>query len=296
LLAATLDGSTLHAVGGTVAKFHAAWTSAGIDRVVTATDVVPGSGSTDYVSGGRPMLVVPCADVKAAYDEATGLASGLRRYLTHVRDLVNENLPPYLGTRRLSDLYMEPEVLSNQVRPEREPDSAQARPSPPVKMGVDTEEQELLEHYRDRSQHRREAWQRVWPKLACKRAVLVGYPGEGKTVLALMTVRALAERGLNELAEGKLGAAHVTLPIFVRLGTLGNHGTLAAAVLEGLAKLNLPARLLDHLAASLQGEHCWLVLDGLDEVAEAGREAVRAELERLAGGRAAVVVTSRPRW
>src|SRR2546430_14469258 len=57
LLAAALNGSTLQAVGGLDAKFHAAWQNAGIDRIVIARAAVPAGGSTDYASGGRCMPV-----------------------------------------------------------------------------------------------------------------------------------------------------------------------------------------------------------------------------------------------
>jgi NACHT domain len=284
LLAAELDGDVPKNVD-LKAKCDAAWKSGRINRVVIAKKAHFKEDGTDYQDGVRRMDVLRCDTLARALDEATGLGSGLRLYLEMVQGLVNEHPAPYLGKRQLSDLYIEPDVLRNDTRSDREADPGKGELAGRVEMGAGTEEQELRQHYRHRTQPARTAWRREWPRLRRKRAVLVGYPGEGKTVLARMTARALAEQGLVELAGGEVSTATVTLPVYLPLATLAEHGRLEDAVRATLAARNLPTRLVDHLCAGLLQERCWLILDGLDEVSGERWDGLRRELERLAGAR-----------
>jgi hypothetical protein len=170
LLAATLYGATLKAVGGFDAKFHAAWKNAGIARIVIAQEAVPSIGSTDYASGGRPMPVIPYADLDSAYEEATGLATGLRMYLNWVIRRPDQRPPPYLGkdkegeARLLSNLYIEPDVLKTELR------RAEGRPGQPgagpVPGGTKTETEENLQRLsRGADREIRVPWAKEWAKL-----------------------------------------------------------------------------------------------------------------------------------
>jgi HEAT repeat protein len=296
-----LDGS-LNGVDGLDAKCRRGKT-AGIRRIIVAHDpvnnlIVSPEVQAELAAGPNSVRLDEVANVEQAIDACTGFSRGLRDYLNWVVDLVDTNLPPYFSGRKLSDLYIQPEVFGSQHRlADSDEQSAQSGKSSRsiLALGAATEEEELRRHYQNNSEQLRLKWNHEWPR--ARRSVIVGYPGEGKSVLARMTARALAERGLKELNEQVTGSANVTLPICLRLAEVAEHGSLKAAtlaILPTINQLNLPQVVVDHLTDSLIQDHCWLILDGLDEVPTGKRERLRIELANFIQKPCHIILTSRP--
>ncbi|HBI45532.1 MAG TPA: hypothetical protein DDY78_22155 [Planctomycetales bacterium] len=299
LLAVVKDGALDPEVYGLDAKIRAA-VQVGIRRVVVVPNSTLDKTKIQDLLDRDPDLVVECLTLADAVHEATGLASGLRLFLDwvagtpEVAGLPDRELPRYLGGRKLSDLYIEPEVHSNRVRLDDEEKGG--APKGREVLSADSDAAELLRRYAQFGRQRdRVRWAREWPN--ARRSVIVGFPGEGKTILAKMTAKALAEKGKRELTEQEKAATAVTLPVFVRLAELAERGSLEAAVEGSLPPPNavdLPPSFVKHLRDSLRAASTWLILDGLDEIPEAKRPDVKAILETLRDAECRVVVTSRP--
>ena len=267
-------------------------------RLLIATNSEFGAGRSTYEStqgrAGGTVDLVPHADFDSAYHDATGLTTGLVAYLRHAAGLLDAATPAYFGKeRRLSAVYVEPEMFRDDVTVEREGSGGGGpiRQRPPA-----DQTEELLRYYAEpRDGPKRSRWRKEWPKLRTA-AVVIGYPGDGKSVLALKLVKDIAERALAELLAGKVSTDRVTVPIFIRLQTLGETGTLETALAAGL--LDTPEPVLHYLREALLTERAWVILDGLDEVKDdpEHRGAVKKQLELLtsADARCRVVFTSRP--
>jgi predicted NACHT family NTPase len=153
------------------------------------------------------------------------------------------------------------------------------------------EAEELLRYFSERLANPRVKWKDEWPKL--RHAVVIGYPGDGKSVLARKLVHDLARRSRDQLNQATTPSIQIPLPIFIRLEELGKKQSLEAAMRCQLP-VESPGVLLRHLDAILATEHAWVVLDGLDEVNLDHEAEVKKQLERLARGRCRVILTSRP--
>ncbi len=295
LLAATLNDNTpnnLDGVFGLDKKCQAAQ-AAGINRVVIAKTFTPprpeiSPAVADKLSGDarQPVVIHRLETLEAAYEEATGLARGMRMYLTWVANRMDEASPAYLGPDRngdrrlLSRYYIEPDILMTEIRKTgREDEQANTVPLP-ISAGSEAEEITTFRH-RQVEEERRAAWQREWPKLQARsRVAIVALPGEGKTLLTQMTVRALANRALSELRDQSTPAAKVILPVWLRLRDVVTHGSIQKALCHSLqdALPNLPEVARKHLDQHLTSETTWLFLDALDEVSESSRPDLYATL------------------
>jgi hypothetical protein len=188
-------------------------------------------------------------------------------YLRALIALPEQEAPAYVvGARRLTDLYIPPEVL-------------------------------------DESRRERVAWAHAWQAHRC--AVLLGHPGEGKTLLTRMTVRALAEDSLAKFTAQRHEVHDIRMPVCVRLSEVAEHQSLEAAVrtsiqtlLTGLEPTAPAAPLTDlvvsHVQAMLCTDRCCLFLEALEEVPDNQRARLTSALERLRHAACRVVVTSRP--
>ena len=259
--------------------------------------------------------------VSSAVNFASGLATGLRAYLERMAALPDERPRPYAGGRRLTDLYVEPDVLRWERRTEREPSRAveSERDDRLLRAGApraqfapetrDTGEQPYGELREEEIE-----WRRSWTEArreseasANRRCVVLAPPGQGKSLLAQMTAREVARNALELLDGQSTGVDALPLPIVVPLNTL-TEGLAAhvspdkavrmrlRAVLEGLlygaAERENIGRSLEYLVKHAHEERVLLILDGLDEVID--EEGLWAVLHVVSGWRCRVVLTSRP--
>jgi hypothetical protein len=291
LISARVDGSgNLGGVEGLRAKCDAALAH-GISRVVIAVTASDPGLPPEAEAGYRPHLnVLRLTTLAEAIEEATGLPGALRRYLDWIVGLPEQDPPHYLGGRSFAELLIEPDVLRADRRPEAEA-ARTARSSP---LGVSTEAREVDLYYGDDSSGRgRVPWQQEWP--IARPAVIVGLPGSGKTMLARLTARAEASRGLEHLGRGE-PLDRVPLPVCLRLADVAT-GTLEAAFRARFVAPDAPVLResgVEYLVGRLLGRESRLILDGLDEVLADHRPALRAQLARLREAPCRVILTTRP--
>ncbi|MBA4063625.1 MAG: hypothetical protein C0501_07915 [Isosphaera sp.] len=302
----------LRPVGAEPQKAEAACRFGHLDRFLIAADSKFEDGRPEsHSAGGRSIALVRPRTLDEAYDDATGLTAGLEAYLVHAAGLLDAVTPRYFGRRRkLSDLYIEPEVFKDEVelkrdetRPGREDDADRPAGKPPFEVADATAE--LIRYYREQLKNTRHRWADEWPRV--RHAVVVGYPGDGKSVLARRLVHDVAGQGLADLRDGATPTARVRLPVFVRLEEVGRKKSLAAAALDALPA-GTPDVVKDEIKKVLTpdpdakdtpdkvptGDRAWVVLDGLDEVTETDLPAVQNLIKDLMGRECHVLVTSRP--
>lgn len=198
------------------------------------------------------------------------LGMGLITYFQALIDLPDQFGPSYVGARRMSDLYIAPDVVP-----------------------VETVE---------RSQNPM-TWENVWA--SHDRAVVLAHPGMGKTLLMQMTTRELARASLDDVVLQRKSVREVTIPVHLRLWDVAAQGSLATAVETSLRNTLLGAyadatdasfieAVVEHVNAIVFTERCVLCLDALDEVSNDNRNALQQALEPLRTAACRLVVTSRP--
>jgi HEAT repeat protein len=302
----------LKAVGGLEAKCRAACECKGrkFSRILLND---PGflPGQTQFGTRTGTIAIVRPSRLEQAYQDATGLISELRSYYAAAAAFIDQDRGAYLGERLLSELYIEPDVLRDIIRPEREPRDAMPGGSSTAET-ADVPRDERLRHVkleatseaeeksRDKEIARRErvAWRTVWPQT--RRAVIIGDPGEGKSILARHLLRELAQQALKELDAG-LPVAQLTLPVFVRLSDLAETTSLDDAVRAAVNRLRpggssgFSEALVRHILGIIrESEKGTLILDGFDEVPSARHTQRQEHLQALNRLPCRVVLTSRP--
>jgi HEAT repeat protein len=292
----------LKMVGGEEPKAKAVCQWAHFTRFLIAGDSVFESGRPEFLEiGGRKLPLGRPKTLDDAFNEATGLTTAMFEYLKHAVGLLDALTPKYFdtsnGTRRtLSEMYIEPEVYKDDVKLEGPamPDGPDKRMAK-VQYELPTEEAELLRYFREQLQNRRYAWKDEWQKV--RHGVIIGYPGDGKSVLARKLVHDVAKESMTLLTTGAKATTQISVPIFIRLQDVGETKSLEAALRRRLPSTTSPA-LMDYLVNDkdkfLESELAWVVLDGLDEVDEKHDADVKRELTRLAQGKCRVLLTSRP--
>ena len=136
-----------------------------------------------------------------------------------------------------------------------------------------------------------------------RHAVLLGRPGEGKTLLAQMSVRQLAAAEYAALRDYRNSVDQVILPVYLRLAdvaaqTTGKH-PLEAAFSQSVEHLSwtqaarIPAQATGRALQPVNphSARCWLFLDALDEVPEPA--SLKTTLQVLSQAEGRVLVTSR---
>jgi hypothetical protein len=276
VVVAKVAGDRLDSVGHEKEKL---WEAArrGLKRAVVAEDAALSQADLDDLKAAG-LEVVMRGTVAEAVEVCSSLANGLRNYLRSLLDLPEREKPAFLGRRRLTDLYVWPDVLREESADEKQRRSSAAGTG---------EEEKVRRLSRDADYRKCLSWQDELRGV--RRAVILGLPGEGKTTLARMSVRHLAQQALADLGTGRVSVSDVSVPICLRLAHVAEYGLEGAArqALEGLH-----AEVVRHLIAGLRGERSWLFLDAFDEVPETAR--LRLALGSLREARCRVVVTSRP--
>jgi HEAT repeat protein len=226
------------------------------------------------------LRTIPLQTLDEAVEFASTLAEQLGKYLQTVIDLPDQERPAYLGQRLLTKLFIPQDVLSATDRGEGDPRPSRRRVASLL-------EEEWGGPVRE-DRRRRVAWRREYK--THQHAVLLGRPGEGKTLLGRMTMHWIAAAAKAELDAQQKGTGHVALPICLRLVDVARCGSLEGALREQ----TLAPEVADLLCHALRMGRCWLFLDGLDEVDPADHPALKKALEVLRGSLCQVLVTSRP--
>jgi len=217
----------------------------GLKRIIVSKDAGVREDDSQEVE------VIGVSNVSEALDHASMLVVRLSEYYTSIIDWPSrkETLPPYLGGRDLARLYVEPNV-------KEEAESPSSSPMKPVAW--------------------REEFQRLKEDDQSKFVVIIGPPGQGKSLLAQMTARELAQQGWNELREGAR-IDQLPLPIIIPLRQLLNllrgsprprsGETLRRhlrTVLREILECDDTDVLLDYLARHVHEERVWLFLDAAE--------------------------------
>ena len=224
------------------------------------------------------------------------LAETILGYLREVEALPEREYRSYLCGRDIRRIYVEPDVFKAKAGDGRKRSDVRdfiAHSMSEENMGTFASEGE-----------KRVPWFRELRSL--RRGVIVGRPGEGKTLLAQMTACRVARDSREKLQSASAGIDQVQVPLILRLSEVVGAGLSQAVrdavdgVLAGAPEevrcLCQQARLADHLLGYLsqRPELLFLILDGLDEVAESDRPAMSDELNPLSGWRGKALITTRP--
>jgi hypothetical protein len=270
-----VDNPDLFGVNGERQKAEAGSQYGHLTRFLMSDRSEFGNGQEYTTADGKSIALVHLKNFDEAYLEATGLVEEFRKYLRFAAGLLDEVTPRYFHPRTPSELYVEPEVFKGDVK---------------LRFDAADETEELRRYYTRQVTTTRAKWKDEWPNLT--HAVVIGYPGDGKSVLARKVVSDQARQGLAQLERGACPATQLPLPIFIRLEDVGEK-SLEAAMRHLLPKETDEA-VKCHLEKALCSEQTWVILDGLDEVKPNQIGEVTKQLDRLARGKSRVIITSRP--
>jgi len=321
--AAVGEGDSLETVEEEERKLEAAVEAPGISRVGVAGT----SKIETEVYKERGLEVRKLNDLKDAIEFASGSAAGLRDYFQYLMELpdLGVNRPGYIGDRKPTALYVEPDVLKRERRPkseslesilkagmgaEWEHRKQQHQPTLPLEVLEIGEESIYGEHLEE--DERRVAWKAECAGMGHGQnrcAVVLGPPGQGKTQLALMTAQELAREGWEALATQATGVDQVTLPIVLSFreltrGEISGERTPETALRQRLAShlkgIGCPPTAIEYVVSHAHEERTWLFLDALDELLEEAQTTFKQFEDVLRQWQCRVVITSRPyayrRW
>jgi len=234
--------------------------------------------------------MMPTATLGQLVTLRSQLEIGLEAYLRDVAALTAWPAPEIAGgVARLDHLYQAPDVQPRASRRGR----GGAEP------GGDQDE-----FGRDDWSRERLAWDLVWPAID-RPVVVLGAPGQGKTLLTQKTAAAVATASLATASRESRQLADVPLPLWLRAEHLMKAGSLrgaiemhVGAIVESALKRRVPdaatrpAALpaIEYLANAPQSRDTWLFIDSLDE-SEWDRHVFHQELAKLT---CRIVLTRRP--
>ncbi len=141
-------------------------------------------------------------------------AIGLRAYLDAVVRMPDEQAPLFLAGRKPSELHEPPDVIKLQ------PEDTQGGPGSP-------HDERWGSFARQEPRGRRVSWSTERPNVT--RAVVLGAPGQGKTLLAQMTARDIAQESIRNLDSRSLPLRELAIPVFLRLADVAEAPSLQAA-------------------------------------------------------------------
>jgi nucleoside phosphorylase/HEAT repeat protein len=212
---------------------------------------------------------------------------GLIAYLKAMVELPNRDTQPYLSGRTMTDLYVPPQVFKREDKNLL----MAALSRRPISL-LD----EQYGHFYRNDKEESVSWAGEYEHI--ERAVILGRPGEGKTLLSQMTLRTISQASLNELEQHLKKPEEIRVPIYVRMAEVASHG-LTKAIQDGVSNaLNaltpdeVDPALIEFFIDSLFTERCWLFLDAMDEVPASAK--LKATLEPLRDSRCHIIITSRP--
>jgi formylglycine-generating enzyme required for sulfatase activity len=224
------------------------------------------------------------------------LTLGLKAYLRAFVDLSAWPRSPFLGRRSMVDVYLPPDV----VKGNRLDAAAIARRREADQHGEFVRADERLTRTPWASERQR-----------IQRAVILGRPGEGKTLLTQLTCRDVAQEGLTALRQRTQAAPEIAVPIWLRVEDILVAGSVRAAVerttqravdeavrryYRGLNAARRPSTTLAtaQIIAALERSSTWLFLDALDERPIERHVDPRHALRTLADLPCRIVITGRP--
>jgi antitoxin component of RelBE/YafQ-DinJ toxin-antitoxin module len=253
------------------------------------------------------------------------LAESLMEYFRQVMEAPDlpETIPPYLGERTPTALYIAPDVL----KWERKPEPTTTRPDadgrgrgakdrdeqPKTQFAAEARDigEETIYGEHERETERRVAWANERRQMGLKQnrcAVVLAPPGQGKSLLTQMTASELAKESYIVLDEQREDVQSVSLPVVVTLQSLiiTQQKLAAKGKIMGktpdeawrltlttvLIEMGYPKLAVEYLVSHVHQQRCWLFLDALDE---AGDDEVLGNLfKALKDWQCCVLITSRP--
>jgi len=249
-------------------------------------------------------------------------AERYRRYLEALRDgplpVRVGGEPPYLGGRRLADVFLEPDVLRrDRVWPRAEEgrqahatDPASPRSRVPPREALDVGEAERSGDRDDDSEpvvERRVPWHIEQAGLGAGRwAAILGAPGQGKSLLVEMAVRDLARRSADAITAQSQSIDEVPLPIVTTAAELTARGVppgesdehaLREALRIASARTCADEWMREELAACAPHARVTLFIDALDQIGSAEWATLDRFLRVLADWKnwqTKVILTARP--
>ncbi len=295
ILARVDEGDRLKPVGCVREKLEAA-----LRHGIKQAAVAEGTNLTGIVEEfrRRGLEVKRLRTLAELLEFASGLATGLGKYFELLATLPDreETLPAYMGGRKRTALYVEPLLVA---RVTREEGSTSQRVAPEAQ---DVYEDALYGEWMWETE--RVEWAKVCERMVrgeeCRVAIL-GPPGQGKSLLAEMTARMLAQEGWENLTAQRVGVDGVPLPVVVQLNLLLQGGIRAGETPDAMLRRRLHAALrqmgceevaANYIAQHIHEERGWLFLDALDEVSD--EAALATVWNALKDWHCHVIILSRP--
>ena len=250
------------------------------------------------------------------------VAMGLLEYFQWVIEAPDrvETLPAYMGGRTRTELYIEPDVLERERKADaelprfaredgearEESRAAEREPGPREHIAPEAQDigEEALYGEREGETERRVTWAEEREELrrsSHSRAVVLGPPGQGKSLLAQMTAHDLAREAHEALSTQQSGLESLPLPIVVTFNALAEQ-TIPAGATPGqalrralagvLRETGCPRIAANYLAGHAHDRRSWLFLDALDEAGD--DEALTRIFAALEKWQSRVIIASRP--
>ena len=155
------------------------------------------------------------ATLNQLVDVRSSLARGLRGYLRALVEWIDQESPPHLKGRRISEVYVTPEVLKE--------DSQKRVYNDQTRLRADSLAEERLGRFTsEKDRQKRVPWDREVRHI--RRAAIIGMPGSGKTLLCRMTTRNVAQENLKQLEARRKSFAELNIPIWLRLSDVVDQG------------------------------------------------------------------------
>jgi hypothetical protein len=236
------------------------------------------------------------------------LAEGIMFYFDRLLGRGAAPPPPYLGERRVKELFIWPDVLvRDPSRNGRMMETGTAARKIDGMGSPDAAKDLLVEAG---NTYRRVPWFReggpceisTIRKGEHRGGLILGDPGMGKSQLCLATLQLLAGEGKKQVEERAVHLDAVSIPVVCRCDSLAKLGladnisveaALRAALSRMLDAAGCPERASAFILERLPTGQVWLILDAVDEVPPAYNGTLRALLSPVSAWSTVVIATSR---